>query len=174
MLTATAAPGVTNTYNFDAMSLSNTNSHLKIESPSKSAVVKIKLSGKNPDGSAITDPVISMAGGSDLGGFTTTPSNPANTCSNCSQFDAGLMQFIYGGTGNLSLQGNPAAAAVFYAPNATATFSGNSDLNGAIISKTLAINGGGSALNINYDQSLSGKGQTASAPMVTAFSWKKY
>jgi len=47
-------------------------------------------------------------------------------------------------------------------------------LNGAIIANTLAINGGGNSININYDWSLSGKGQTASVPMLTSFSWKKY
>jgi hypothetical protein len=59
-------------------------------------------------------------------------------------------------------------------PNANVIFGGNSGLNGALIASTLSINGGGNAININYDQSLSGKGQTASAVMISSFSWKKY
>jgi hypothetical protein len=173
VLTASNDPTITNAYNINSLSLNNTNSSLMIESPSKSNVVKVNLTGLNPDGSQITN-VIDMSGGSVMGGFTTSPSNPANTCSNCSQYDAGLLQFIYGGPNNLNLQGNPSAACVFYAPNATAAFGGNSSMYGAIIAKDLTINGGGNSININYDQSLSGKGQTSSAPMLASFSWKKY
>jgi hypothetical protein len=100
--------------------------------------------------------------------------NKPLTCSNCSQYDASLVEIIYGGSGTAGLQGHPNAAAVFYMPNADVTFGGDSGLNGAMIAHTLTINGGGNTLNINYDQSLSGKGMTASLPMVSSFSWKKY
>jgi hypothetical protein len=173
VLTASNSPTITNAYNFNSIALTNSNSSLMVESPSNSNDVKVNLTGLNPDGSQITN-VVDMKGGSTMGGFTTTPNNPANTCSSCSQYDASLLQFIYGGPGNLNISGNPSGACVFYAPNAAVTFSGNSNLNGAIIANTLAINGGGNSININYDWSLAGKGQTASVPMLASFSWKKF
>jgi hypothetical protein len=174
VLTATSDPTKTNAYNFDALSVGSAQNVVKIESPSPTSDVKINISGTNPDGSAITSDVVHIGGGAQVGGFTTTPRDPANTCSGCSQFDASLMQIIYGGTGTVSLQGNPDAAAVYYMPNADVTFGGTSSLYGAIIAKKLAINGGGAGVSINYDQNLAGKGMTASAPMIASFSWKKY
>jgi hypothetical protein len=174
VLTASNDPAITNAYNFNAISLNSTNNSLKIESPASTQDVKINISGLDPNGSAIIGDVVNIGGGADVGGYTTTPHNPANTCSGCSQFDASMMQIIYGGTGTMSVAGNPAAALVYYAPNAAVSFSGNSSLFGAIIAKTLEINGGGNSVAINYDQNLAGKGMTASAPMIASFSWKKY
>jgi hypothetical protein len=162
---------VTNEYNFDGIALGSTNNSLTVQSASKANDVKINLSGQNPDGSPLSVPVVSISGGAQLGGFTASPSYP---CTGCSQFDASLTQVIYGGTGELDVQGTPNAAAVYYAPNAYVVFSGTQSLYGAIIAHDLFINGGGNAISINYDQSLSGKGQTASAPMLASFSWKKY
>jgi hypothetical protein len=98
-------------------------------------------------------------------------------CQACSPYDASLLGFYYGGTGAISMVGNSSAAATVYAPNAAATFSGTSDLYGSIVSKTLFIDGGGggpNGISINFDQSLSGTGVTAGAPMLASFSWKKY
>ncbi len=83
------------------------NGDLMIESPSKSYGVKINISGKNPDGTDISGDVFRMQAGAEAGGFTTSPSNPANTCVGCSQSDASLLQVIYGGTGTAALQGQP-------------------------------------------------------------------
>jgi hypothetical protein len=193
VLTASSDPNVSNEYNFNGIMMQN--GDLQIQSPSKALGVKINISGKNPDGSDLTGvDVFHMQAGAEAGGFgvsaaaTAAAVNPAllctsagcdtlgkpYTCGDCSQYDASLLQIIYGGTGTAQLQGHPSAAAVFYMPNANVTFGGNSGLNGALIASTLSINGGGNAININYDQSLSGKGQTASAPMISSFSWKKY
>jgi len=174
VLTASATAGTTNDYVFNSLSLGSTNNSLQVESPSKSYGVKINIAGLNADGTTMSTPVLDMSGGSNVGGFTTTPLNPANACTGCSQYDSSLTQFIYGGTGTANVGGNPAAASVYYMPNAYVNFSGNSSLYGAIIAHDLFINGGGNSISINYDQSLSGKGQTASAPMLASFSWKKY
>ena len=197
VLTASSDPAISNTYNFNGIMMQN--GDLQIQSPSKALGVKINISGKNPDGTDLTTDVFHMQAGAAAGGYGVSSAatnakndplgiahgcgaNPSGcdtlnkplTCESCSQYDASLLEIIYGGTGTAALQGHPTAAAVFYMPNAYVSFGGNSGLNGALIASTLSINGGGNALNINYDQSLSGKGQTASAPMVTAFSWKKY
>jgi hypothetical protein len=172
VLTAPGGSSVTNEYDFDGISLGSTNNSLTVQSASKANDVKINLSGQNPDGSPIVSgPVLSISGGAQLGGFTASPSYP---CTGCSQFDAALTQVIYGGTGELDVQGNPNAASVYYAPNAYVQFGGTQSLYGAIIAHDLYINGGGNSIGINYDQSLSGKGVTASAPMLASFSWKKY
>jgi hypothetical protein len=167
VLTASADPTVTNAYNFDAISVGSANNSIKIDTPSKDFDVKVNISGLGPTG-AITDPVLSISGGAKVGGYNTCTAN------NCSQYDSSLTQFIYGGTGNVYLEGNPDAAAVFYMPNANVTFSGTSSLYGAVIAHDLAINGAGNAISINYDQSLAGKGHTASPPMLASFTWKKY
>ena len=190
VLTASSDPMVSNTYNFNGINMQN--GDLQVQSPSKATGVKINISGMNPDGTPLTTDVFHMQAGAQAGGFAVTAAataaatsgtctaaacdtlNKPYTCSDCSQFDASLVEIIYGGSGTASLQGHPNAAAVFYMPNANVTFGGNSGMNGALIASTLSINGGGNAININYDQSLSGKGMTASAPMITSFSWKKY
>jgi hypothetical protein len=174
VFTASSNPAITNAYDITGLSLGSTNNLVQIESPSKSYGVKINISGLNPDGTPISQPVLDFSGGSNVGGFTTTPLNPADSCPGCSQYDASLMQFIYGGSGTANIGGNPSAACVYYMPNATVNFGGTSSLYGAIIAHDLSINGGGNSISINYDQSLSGKGQTASAPMLASFSWKKY
>jgi hypothetical protein len=173
VLTASANTAA-NSYTLNGLSLASTNNLVQIESPSSSYGVKINLSGLNPDGTQMMTPVLDFSGGSSVGGFTTTPYNPADTCTGCSQFDSSLMQFLYGGNGTANIGGNPAASSVYYMPNATVNFSGNSSLFGAIIAHDLSINGGGNSISINYDQHLSGKGMTASAPMLASFSWKKY
>jgi hypothetical protein len=158
---------VANAYNFDALSLGSSNNWIKVDTPSKDVDVKVMISGLGPTG-AITDPVLDISGGAKAGGYNTCTAN------NCSQYDATLMQFIYGGTGSVHLQGNPDAAAVFYMPNANVLFDGNTSLYGAVIAHDLAIHGAGNSISINYDQGLAGKGHTASPPMLASFSWKKY
>jgi hypothetical protein len=192
VLTASSDPNVSNTYNFNGINMQN--GDFQIQSPGKAYGVKVNISGKNPDGTDLTTDVFHMQAGAEAGGFAVSPQaiaasvspstlctsgscdtlNKPFTCPNCSQYDASLLQVIYGGYGHVQLQGHPSAAAVFYMPNANVIFGGNSGLNGALIASTLSINGGGNAININYDQSLSGKGQTASAVMISSFSWKKY
>jgi type IV pilus assembly PilX-like protein len=167
VLTASSSSTVANAYNFDAISVGSSNNSIKIDTPSKDFDVKINISGLGPTG-AITDPVLNISGGAKVGGYNTCAAN------NCSQYDSSLLQVIYGGTGTVYLEGNPDAAAVYYMPNANVTFSGTSSLYGAIIAHDLAINGAGNGISINYDQSLAGKGHTASPPMLASFSWKKY
>jgi len=98
-------------------------------------------------------------------------------CKSCSPFDASLLGFFYGGTGTINMVGNSSAAATIYAPKANATLGGTSDMYGAMVANTLWINGGGGGANgmsVNYDQSLLTQGQTASSPMISSFSWRKY
>ncbi len=85
-------------------------------------------------------------------------------------FDPSTFQVVYGGTGNVKLNGGANTAAVVYAPNAAITFSGNADFYGSVIGKTVTDVGGA---KIHYDVSLQNKFMTAGNHMLTAFTWKK-
>lgn len=78
-------------------------------------------------------------------------------------------QITYGGTALVKIKGGSTASALIYAPNATATMSGGSDLYGAIITKKVTDMGG---MRIHYDRNLQRTMQIASNPMMSAFSWK--
>jgi hypothetical protein len=75
------------------------------------------------------------------------------------------------------LSGGTKQAAVFYAPNAPATFHGNAALYGEIIAATIDATGGA---NVYYDRNLATKGLFTTVlyfsgnPMLSTFTWSKY
>jgi hypothetical protein len=81
-----------------------------------------------------------------------------------------MLQFLYGGTGNVILTGNDGAAATFYMPLATTTVQGTADLYGAMLGKRITLQGTG---NIHYDRKLSRDFFIAGEPMPTTFTWKR-
>jgi hypothetical protein len=97
----------------------------------------------------------------DLGGGII--SNPTYNPSN--------MQFIYGGTGTISLTGNAATAATVLAPNAAAQLNGTGDFYGALIAKT--VSGGGNSA-IHYDRNLMKQKITQGNAILHQFSWSSY
>ena len=97
----------------------------------------------------------------DLGGGII--SNPTYNPSN--------MQFIYGGTGNISLTGNAATAATVMAPNAAAQLNGTGDFYGALIAAT--VSGGGNSA-IHYDRNLLKGAVTQGNAILHQFSWSSY
>lgn len=131
------------TYVFNTLTLAG-NSILAIDS----GPVIIKVAGQ----SAVT--AVDFTGGS--------VSNPG--------FDPSTFQVVYGGTGNVKLNGGANTAAVVYAPEAAITFSGRSDFYGSVIGKTVTDLGGA---KLHYDKSLQNKFMTAGNHMLTAFTWKK-
>ncbi len=131
------------TYVFNSLTLAG-NSSLIIDS----GPVILKVAGQ----SVVT--AVDFTGGS--------VSNPG--------FDPSTFQVVYGGTGNVKLNGGSNTAAVVYAPNAAVTFSGNADFYGSVIGKTVTDVGGA---KIHYDVSLQNKFMTAGNHMLTAFTWKK-
>jgi hypothetical protein len=159
VLTATTNTSITNEYQFNGISLAG-GSSIGISTPSPSAKVVARVSGLNPDGTPISTP-IDFAGG--------TYAAPVGTCATCSQYDATLLQFVYGGTQGIVMTGNSAASATIYAPNASASLQGTSDLYGAIVSQTITVVG---SMNIHYDDQLQALAWTHGSPMQTAFSWK--
>jgi len=167
-----ATTAASNEYDFSSITLMGQSSFaVNTDTPAHS--VSVYLTGQNSDGSA-TPTVLDFQGGA---GASDATFGAVQGCQSCSPFDASLLGFFYGGSGTINMVGNSSAAATIYAPNAAATFGGTSDMYGAMVAKTLWINGGGggpNGISINYDQSLLTQGQTASSPMISSFSWRKY
>jgi hypothetical protein len=167
-----AQTAVSQEYDFSSITLTGQSSFgVYTDTPAHS--VSVYLTGKKSDNTNITD-VLNFQGGASASDATF---GAVQGCQACSPFDASLLGFFYGGDGTITTVGNPSAAATFYAPNATANLGGTADLYGAMIAKTLWINGGGGGaggMSVNYDQSLTTQGLTVGWPMISSFSWKKY
>lgn len=146
-------------YNINSISLQG-QAEIAVQATSPTQSVLVNVSGKNPDGSNIATP-IDFAGGTYAS---------VQGCGSCSNYDASMLQFLYGGTGNIVLTGNSGAAATFYAPYANATVEGTADLYGALLAKRINMQGSG---NIHYDRRLSRDFYVAGQPMPTTFSWKR-
>ena len=86
-------------------------------------------------------------------------------------YDASQLQIQYAGTANIKLAGGASFAAMVYAPNAAASFSGGGNFYGSVVAATVEDTGGAA---IHFDRSLAGKFFTAGNAMMSAFTWKKY
>lgn len=86
-------------------------------------------------------------------------------------YDPSMLQFVYGGTGAISIVGNGASAAVVYAPNATASFKGNGTFYGSVIANQLTDVGNGA---VYYDLKLKKKLYTIGNYVLNSFTWDKY
>jgi Tfp pilus assembly protein PilX len=133
---------------------------VKATAPNQAVIVN--LAGKNADG---TD----MATVMDFGGASGGQYSNNSTCAGCSQFDASMLQFVYGGSGAISMRGNSAAGATFYAPNAAVTMNGTADLYGSLLGRT--VNNTGSA-NIHYDRRLSHDFYVEGSQTLGTFTWR--
>jgi hypothetical protein len=150
---------------FDYNSISETgNGAVGVKVPnSNTQGVLINIVGKDATGADIPVP-LSLGGNS-----ITTPD--ISGCSNCSRFDATVMQFVYSGTGELDIQGSPSAAASFYAPNAYVDLGGTADLYGAIVANKLYDHG---VVGLHYDRRLQSDFWISGLPMTGTFSWKRF
>ena len=116
-----------------------------------SGPVVIRVNGKNADGTEIAVPV-DLTGGAIIG----LDYQPRN------------LQFVYGGTGTIKMNGGSSTAALIYAPNATVTMLGNGDYYGAVVGATVNDTGGA---KIHYDRALGGWAMTEGNPTMTSFTW---
>ena len=126
---------------------SNGNMTLQIDS----GPVVIRINGKNADGSEMATP-LDLTGGSVIG----LDYQPRN------------LQFVYGGTGTIKINGGSKTSLLTYAPNATVTLLGNSSFYGAVVGATVNDTGGA---QIHYDRALGGWAMTEGNPTMTSFSW---
>jgi hypothetical protein len=135
---------------------------IAVKAAATSQSVIVNLAGKNADGTDMATVV--DFGGNSGGSFVNN-----STCSGCSVYDASMLQFVYAGTGALSFRGNSAAAATFYAPNAALTLTGNTDMYGSLLGRT--VNNTGNA-SIYYDRRLSHDFYVQGTQMLGTFTWK--
>jgi len=113
--------------------------------------VIIRVAGKADDGSELTIP-INLSGGS-----IANPSlNPQN------------LQWIYGGTGEVKVNGGNDTATLIYAPNATVSLLGSSHFYGAVVGGIVKDTGGA---KVHYDRQLGGWALTEGNPTMTSFTW---
>jgi Tfp pilus assembly protein PilX len=147
-------------YNFNSITLAG-GSSVGISATGPTQNVLVNVVGKNPDNSNIATP-IDFVGGT----FASVTG-----CATCSNYDASMLQFIYGGTGEIKLTGNSGAAATIYAPNATVELSGNIDLYGSVLAKRMYNTGNAP---IHYDRRLGRDFYVAGHPMASDFTWKRY
>jgi hypothetical protein len=84
-----------------------------------------------------------------------------------------FLQIQYAGTGQIKVHGGSTASAVVYAPNAPVELDGaNSSWYGALIAKTLTLNGNGAS--IHYDRRLANTVATVGNWTMDTFTWSKY
>ncbi len=132
-------------YNINSLTL---NGNSKIIIDTGPVIINVK-------GQGVTTP-LDLAGGG--------VSNPS--------LDPKLLQFVYGGTGNIKITGGTDTAALVYAPNASTALAGASTtFYGAIVTNKVTAMGG---FSLNYDRRLQNTIMTAGNPMMTAFTWKTF
>ncbi len=86
-------------------------------------------------------------------------------------YDPALLQFRYGGPGDIDIAGGAETSALVYAPNATGKFTGQSDFYGAVVLKRLTAAGGAS---IHYDRNLATSHPIPGNFTMNQFTWKAF
>ena len=154
-------------YNFNSIFVGS-QADISTKATSSTQAVIVDVVGLNPDNSTIATP-IDMQGGSFAAVNSCT--GCSTLCATCSVYDASMLQFVYGGDGEIKMKGNSGAAATFYAPNASVEYGGTSDLYGSVIAHRINEVGSG---DIHYDRRLQKDFWVAGHPMASTFSWKRY
>ena len=105
------------------------------------------------------------------GDGVTAPINlTGGTISNASYVSSDL-QFIYGGTGDVTVSGGVESSALIYAPNGDVTVTGNADFYGSVIGGTVTIPSGAA---IHYDRALGTTLFKPSNVSLTTFNWESF
>jgi hypothetical protein len=86
-------------------------------------------------------------------------------------WDPNHLRIEYNGERTIAMDGTGNTAAIIYAPNASASFSGTADLYGAIVVNTLAASG---EFGIHYDVRLRNSTLTAGNPVMNSFTWRTF
>ena len=116
-----------------------------------SGPVIFRVAGKADDGSELDIP-IDLSGGTIL--------NPTLIPKN--------LQFVYGGSGQIKVNGGNSTATLIYAPNATVSLLGSSHFYGAVVGGSVKDTGGA---HVHYDRDLGGWALTEGNHTMTSFSW---
>jgi hypothetical protein len=102
---------------------------------------------------------------------TTSPLTLTGNSITNNSYDPSNLQIIYGGTGNISLTGGTATAAIVYAPNANITLSGQGNIYGSVVAGRMSVTGGG---EIFYDTNLAASAVTYGRPVMSGFTWRTF
>ena len=78
---------------------------------------------------------------------------------------------LYDGPSNIKLAGGASNAMLVYAPNASASFTGNADFYGAVVTNKVTDMGG---VQLHYDRRLSTEQLVAGNFTMGSFTWKSY
>jgi hypothetical protein len=78
------------------------------------------------------------------------------------------LQFVYGGTADVQINGNATTPFLMYAPNSVVTINGGGELYGAVVGARVKDMGGA---KIHYDRQLAGWAYTEGNPTMTSFTW---
>jgi len=112
-----------------------------------------------------------------LAGKTTTGTDLAtvfdlngNAIVNASM-DPAKLQILYGGPGAIEMTGGSTGAFMIYAPNASVTTHGNSDIWGSVLARQVTSAG---TPRFIYDRNLQSRFFTLGNYVMSSFSWKKY
>jgi hypothetical protein len=114
---------------------------------------------------------LQVAGLDDSGGYLDNPLTITGQGVVNTTFKSTDLQIVYGGTGEIDLEGGDNTAALVYAPKASAKITGGADLYGSIIVNQLKESGGAS---IHYDRAMKVKDFMPGNYMMSAFTWKSY
>jgi hypothetical protein len=121
-----------------------------IVDPAESGNVNIVLAG-----GGTVDPVLEVTG---------------NGIGNTS-WDPQRFRIEYAGTKEMKFAGTGNTAAIIYAPNAYANFTGTFDLYGSVIARTLSSSG---TAGIYYDRRLQTETITVANPVMSTFTWRTF
>jgi len=88
-----------------------------------------------------------------------------------STYEPSKFQLLYDGPSNIKLAGGASNAMLVYAPNASASFTGNSDFYGAVVTNKVTDMGG---VQLHYDRRLSTEQLVAGNFTMGSFTWKSY
>ena len=115
---------------------------------------------------------LNVAGLDGSNAYIATPIDFEGQMASNAGYDPNMLQIRYAGTGEIKGAGGADNAALVYAPNASFNLTGGSDWYGAVITRTVLVNGNNTA--IHFDRNLRKSELLAGPFMMSAFTWKKY
>ncbi len=155
--------GTPNKYDLNALNLLG-GADIQVSTNTAASAAVVNIVGKDKDGGDLANP-LNLAGGSQL-----TP-ECTGAATGCSNYDASLLKFVYGGEGELDLLGNSEMIGTVYAPSSYVHLGGAYAIYGSVISGMLD-NGAGSPV-IHYDRRLTHDLYMPGHPAAGTFTWKR-
>ena len=118
-----------------------------------------------------TNVAITLAGKTTTGGDLATVFDLNGNAVVNASMDPARLQILYGGPGAIEMTGGSQGAFMIYAPNASVTTHGNSDIWGSVLARQVTSAG---TPRFIYDRNLQSKFFTLGNWVMSSFSWKKY